>query len=75
MKLLWTREDDMHHDFYRPGGFHYFKGAVDASGKLSPGANHFVTLWRWRALCALRRTSPPTNFPARLVPNFALAPP
>ncbi len=43
VKLQWTREDDMAHDFYRVGGFHSFKGAVDEQGKLSAWQDHFVT--------------------------------
>ncbi len=33
VKLIWSREDDMTHDFYRPQSVHQLAAAVDANGK------------------------------------------
>ncbi|MEP7306888.1 MAG: molybdopterin cofactor-binding domain-containing protein [Acidobacteriota bacterium] len=33
VKVVWTREDDMQHDFYRPVTYVRMSAAVDASGK------------------------------------------
>jgi isoquinoline 1-oxidoreductase beta subunit len=33
VKLIWSREDDMQHDFYRPMGVHQIAAAMGADGK------------------------------------------
>jgi len=42
VKVVWSREDDMQHDYYRPISYARMWGAVDASGKPTVFKQHVV---------------------------------
>jgi isoquinoline 1-oxidoreductase beta subunit len=71
VKLVWAREDDLTHDYYRPGGFQFLKGGVDASGKLVAWRNHFVTYGAGKQTVTAGAMGP-TEWPQGFVPNFAI---
>ena len=69
VKLLWSREDDIQHDYYRCGGFQFMKAAVDKDGKLVAWHDHFVAYGEGNNF-AHDGGFLPTEFPARFVPNY-----
>ena len=70
---MWNRADDIQHDFYRPAGFHYFTGGVDASGKVVAFRDHFVTFGKGDTDASSASLSK-TEFPAGLVENLSYPP-
>jgi isoquinoline 1-oxidoreductase beta subunit len=73
VKVMWTREDDLQHDFYRPAGLHRLRAALDRSGKVTAWHQHLANTSRY----AFAQRTPaasseiyPDDFPARCVSNL-----
>jgi isoquinoline 1-oxidoreductase beta subunit len=43
VQLLWTREDDIQHDFYRPYSYHRMSGGLDERGALTAWSHRIVS--------------------------------
>ncbi|MCU1318584.1 MAG: hypothetical protein JWP98_102 [Edaphobacter sp.] len=73
VKLQWKREDDFAHDFFRAGGYHFLKGAVDKSGKLTAVQNHLVSFSvdGTRPVSGGGRSN--NSFPTDMAPNVRYA--
>jgi isoquinoline 1-oxidoreductase beta subunit len=72
VKLVWNRTQDLQHDTYRPGGFHFFKAGLDASGKLVAFRNHLVTFGVGKSVTQAADLSG-NEFPAIVVANMESA--
>ena len=76
VQVVWTREDDLQHDYYRPMGMYRLKGALDKEAN--------ITAWHINAATTSRYLfrndeSPhykteifPDGFPAGFIPNFKM---
>jgi isoquinoline 1-oxidoreductase beta subunit len=42
VKLMWSREDDMQHDFYRPTSSHTIRGGLDHAGNITVWQHTFA---------------------------------
>jgi isoquinoline 1-oxidoreductase beta subunit len=71
VKLLWSREDDIANDDYRPGGFHSFKAGLDAQGKMVAWRQHFITYGEGQKYVS-GGTLDAVEFPSGRVPNYGL---
>ncbi len=70
VKLTWNREDDLRHDHYRAGGFHFLEGGVDEEGNVVAWRSHFVTFGNTKDQPGNGAGMSKDEFPGRWVPNF-----
>jgi isoquinoline 1-oxidoreductase beta subunit len=76
VKLVWTREDDMRCDFYRPFGIHDLAAGLDAQGTVQAWRHRVLATprnWReagWEGEPAWGGVCDPDGMPAQRVPNY-----
>lgn len=76
VKVIWTREDDLAHDFFRPFGMHGMAAVVSGDGRVTGWRHHVVATPRPRRDPGMREaplstgTCDPDAYPAGTVANY-----
>jgi isoquinoline 1-oxidoreductase beta subunit len=75
VKVVWPREEDLRHGYFRPAGVHRIRAALDGAGRVSAWQHRLAGHSR---AAFLERADPPWDseldaytFPAGLVPNLS----
>ena len=78
IKLLWTREDDLQHDFFRPFGLHELTATLDEAKRVTGWTHRLASASKYYRRPNMKPEDLwtaelyPDDFPARLVPNYRL---
>jgi len=78
VKVTWTREDDMRHDYYRPASVHAFAAGLNADGIPIAWRHHVVspsigTFYQGTGISAGEASElNSSDFPAWFIPHFRL---
>jgi isoquinoline 1-oxidoreductase beta subunit len=78
IKLLWTREEDMRHDWYRPFGQHHLIATLDADRQITGWAHRLASASKYYRRPDVKPedmwTSElyPDDFPAQLLPTVRM---
>ena len=76
IKLVWTREDDLQHDWFRPFGHHELTATLDAGRQVTGWAHRLASASKYYRQADVSRDELwtaeiyPDDFPAALVPNL-----
>ncbi len=78
VKLVWTRSDDLQHDFFRPFGHHELAAALGADGRVTGWTHRLASASKYYRRAGVKPEGMweaelyPDDFPALLVPNYRL---
>jgi isoquinoline 1-oxidoreductase subunit beta len=76
VQVVWTREDDVRHDFYRPAAYHVFRAGLDGQGKpiawLHRGSSPSIDVFYSGTGLSAQEASQldEGSFPAYGIPNY-----